>query len=217
MATRNKVVQVMKAAGVDPPATVFDIGSNVGQSIKRFQAAWPYATVYGFEPVKETFARLAHNVGGDDGVILTNAGLSRESGERQMIARGASTGNRVVPISGARGTVETVKMIRGDEFMAERGIEAVDFMKIDAEGHDLDVLIGFVGALRDRRIGYVQVEVGVSPDNVKCVPYDRVAQFMFAFGYRLYGVYGFQPLASLRKREPGRAVADYADAVFVAG
>lgn len=217
MKLRNKVLSVLAAMQVKPPAVVFDVGANVGQSAREFRKHWPEALIYTFEPVPATFERLAVVAAGDDRMVASNVGLSRASGTRKMTSRGASTGNRVVSAADRRVELAEVAMVRGDEFLREHNIVSVEFMKIDAEGHDLDVLVGFAEALRESRIRIIQIEVGVSPDNEKCVSFESVSQFMFAMDYRLLGIYGFHPLAKLRARSGGtRRFADYADAVFVA-
>lgn len=45
-----------------------------------------------------------------------------------------------------------------DDEVARLGLERVDFVKIDAEGHDLHVLRGAAGLLSEQRIGAVQFE-----------------------------------------------------------
>ena len=42
--------------------------------------------------------------------------------------------------------------------MASRGIETIDFLKIDTEGHDLHVLRGAAGLLERKAIGVIQFE-----------------------------------------------------------
>lgn len=212
---RNKVLQALGARGGPPPSVVFDVGSNVGQSIREFRVAWPEARIFGFEPVRETFDLLAASMAGDDLTTVTHAGASRTSGVAVMTSRGHSTANHIVAGAEIKPGLEHVKLIRGDDFASEHGVDQIGFLKVDAEGHDLDALAGFSAMLRDGRIRFVQVEVGLSPENVKCVPLDRVCGFMFAMGYRLLGLYGFMPLSKRRGLPVERAFADYADAVFV--
>lgn len=50
------------------------------------------------------------------------------------------------------------QMIRGDEFCQENGIDHIDFLKIDTEGHDLNVLRGFGGMLTSGAISVIQFE-----------------------------------------------------------
>lgn len=46
----------------------------------------------------------------------------------------------------------------GDRYLSERGVEVVDFLKVDAEGADLRVLKGFADAIRTGRVGAIQFE-----------------------------------------------------------
>ena len=48
----------------------------------------------------------------------------------------------------------------GDEFLAAQGIEHVDYLKVDAEGHDLSVLKGFRQARTTGVVDVVQFEFG---------------------------------------------------------
>ena len=47
-----------------------------------------------------------------------------------------------------------------DEYCAERAVEAIDLLKMDVEGHELDVMQGGVRMLRERRIRMLTFEFG---------------------------------------------------------
>ena len=210
---RNYVLrELMKRAPDFQPSTIFDVGANVGQSVGEFREAYPAARVFAFEPVKASFDELAASVEGDENVRALHLGLSRSPGELVMTANGTSTGNRVLLPTERRAEVETVGMTSGDDFCTEEGIDDVGFLKIDAEGHDVEILVGFSGMLRERRVEYVQVECSFSPLNTYHVTFAQLSDFMFSFGYGLHGVFG------LKRRMPRlgtRRGALFGDAVFV--
>lgn len=81
---------------------------------------------------------------------------------------------------------ESVTMARGDTFCAERAIEEIGFLKIDTEGHDLEVLRGFRTMLKAARIDLVEVEVSMNPENRRHVPFERAKSYLERFGYRLF-------------------------------
>jgi hypothetical protein len=56
--------------------------------------------------------------------------------------------------------VEMVQLQTVDEVMAQHKLETIDLLKIDVEGHELDVLKGATQGLRGNRIGVVQFEFG---------------------------------------------------------
>ena len=81
-------------------------------------------------------------------------------------------------------------VIRGDDFCANHGVSRIGLLKIDTEGHDVDVLAGFCGMLRDHRIEYVQIECSFSP--AQHVPTSRFSSLRTSctrFGYGLHGIF----------------------------
>jgi hypothetical protein len=101
---------------------------------------------------------------------------------------------------------ETVPVSTLDAFCGENGVERIDFLKIDAEGFDLQVLRGGRGLLSRERVAVVQCEVGLDPDNRDHCPYDAVRDELLGMGYRLFGFYQQKPRESQALRR--------ADAVF---
>ena len=45
-----------------------------------------------------------------------------------------------------------------DDYCADLGVSCIDFLKIDTEGSEMEVLIGASGLLADRRIRFIQLE-----------------------------------------------------------
>jgi hypothetical protein len=56
--------------------------------------------------------------------------------------------------------IEMVRLQSVDEAMAQHNVATVDLLKIDVEGHELEVLNGAAQALRGNRIRLVQFEFG---------------------------------------------------------
>jgi len=192
---------------------IFDVGANVGQSSREFRVAFPGCRIFAFEPIKETFEALARNFESDGRVTTSQLALGRSSGTARMVSHGTSTGNRILQGNApARGPVETVQSMRGDEFCQEHGIDFIDFLKIDTEGHDTDVVAGFSGMMLDGKIDFIQTECSFSPDNHYHVPFAQISALLFSFGFRLWGLFG------LSHRLPRVGICrgvTYGDAVFV--
>jgi hypothetical protein len=148
------------------PRLIFDVGANVGQSAELFLEAFPEARVQCFEPAESTFATLSERFGTDPRVSLNRLALDDRDHEVRFLTR-------------------------ADAFCAAQRIEEIDIVKIDTEGNDLKVLVGFAERLQARRIAYLQVECTTSPDNRFHVQLDRFLHFLNPFGYRLFGLYEF--------------------------
>src|ERR1043166_3917484 len=61
---------------------IFDVGANIGQSVKTLKAAFPNSQIHSFEPSRETFARLKENVAGEKDVLVWNCALGSATGEQ---------------------------------------------------------------------------------------------------------------------------------------
>jgi len=173
------------------PAVVFDVGANIGRSAAAFASAFPEATIYAFEPVTSVCRTLEANVADQPRVRVFNTALGRRSGRAHVTKRPASTSNRIVesPNLFERRKTESVAMTSGDEFSTQHGIERIGFLKIDAEGHDLDVLVGFQRMLSARQIDFLETEVGMNRENTRHVPFEAVKAYLEPIGYRLLHIH----------------------------
>jgi FkbM family methyltransferase len=206
---RNRVITMLQKKSI-VPNLVFDVGANIGQSVLEFRQSFPEATIYAFEPIKAAFEKLSTIVDGDIKASAHQVGLSRTSGDATMTSSGHSTGNRIVRNNNNDRAVEIVPLKTGDDFCSERNIEYIDFLKIDAEGHDLDVVLGFRNMLISKKIKFVQVECGLARQNSIHVPFADFHSLMASFGYGFVGFFGLVPL-----RGTNNMGAHYGDAVFV--
>lgn len=55
---------------------------------------------------------------------------------------------------------QVVKMERAENYIKSKGIQHINFVKIDTEGHDLYVLLGFGDFLNAEFIDFIQFEYG---------------------------------------------------------
>lgn len=153
------------------PLTVFDVGANVGDWTYDCAAALgPGARVFAFEPVRPTFeafaARLRDRPPGP-AVVPVQAALSDRDGEASIFVNPAAGGElnslhaRHTDGDGIRfDRGDVVRLARGDTYCAAQGIDRIDFLKIDTEGHEVSVLNGFRETLAAGRAQVIQFEYG---------------------------------------------------------
>jgi FkbM family methyltransferase len=195
------------------PAVVFDVGANVGRSCVAFAKAFPEATIYAFEPVASIHRKLQAAVERLPQVQTFNTALGRRPGQAHVTNKPGSASNRVVeaPTVFERHKTESVAMTSGEVFCAEHGIDHIGFLKIDAEGHDLDVLVGFQPMLAAGRIDLLETEVGMNPENRHHVPFEAVKSYLEPFGYCLFNIHDL----AMDTPFTGRAVLRRMNAMFV--
>lgn len=165
---------------------VFDVGANIGQSARSFVQSWPEARIHCFEPVPSSFAKLTETARNLPQVTLHNLGFGRHSGTAEMTNLPQSVQNRIVAPGDSQPT-QTVQILRGDAFCDDHGIRRISYLKIDTEGHDLEVLKGFGRMLK--RVDFVQVEAGMNPYNKTHVPFEALTSFLTKRGFLLFHIF----------------------------
>lgn len=143
--------------------TVFDVGANVGDWTYEALKINATAHYHAFEPSPTTYASLEARRFPPN-VKLRNCGLGEKEGERPLFVFGDGLGvNSLYERQGTDCVTqrrETVKIQTVDGYCAANGVERIDFLKLDVEGHELSVLRGAEQLLRGGRIGVVQFEYG---------------------------------------------------------
>jgi FkbM family methyltransferase len=160
----EEIVQRIALRSASSVATVFDVGANVGdwtagltEESDRLQMP---VRVFAYEPCRATFDRLSNRFRERAETVAINAACSRKPGNASMhiFGNGAGTNSLVEPIDGLSGNREEVRLTTIDLECASRGIDKIDLLKIDAEGHDFDVMVGACEMLDAHRVRFVQFE-----------------------------------------------------------
>jgi FkbM family methyltransferase len=146
--------------------TILDVGANEGSYSKAVLSLKKDARVFAFEPHPGTYSRLSEHVSGLGNVTAINAACGREHGQLVLYDYSGSGGS--VHASLHEGVIEKVHKGRSDQhfvevidldtFAADRRITVIDLLKIDTEGHELEVLKGAANLLREKRIKAIQFE-----------------------------------------------------------
>ena len=133
----------------------------IGDSISRYNILGRC-----FEPSKEAFLKLSNNSVHNDKVFLNNTGLGRMQGEAKLYYDQEGSGlasltKRNLLHFGADFTKsENVRIDTIDNYCKTNGVTKIDLLKIDVEGHELDVLEGARNMLNHNLIKIVTFEFG---------------------------------------------------------
>ncbi|WP_299865481.1 FkbM family methyltransferase [uncultured Hoeflea sp.] len=154
-------------AGVQTPAPVlFDVGGNVGEWTLAAKQMWPAATVHAFEPSASHLQKFNAATGKLDGVTVNAAALGAEPGEAVLYKDSEITGlasmtkRDLTHVGLTMELSETIRVDTLDRYCAAHDVAAIDLLKIDVEGHEMDVLTGGLDLLNQRQVAVVQFEFG---------------------------------------------------------
>jgi len=144
---------IIKKTNNDKKNTVLDIGANIGNHSIFF--ARYYSRVISFEPSKITFDILCLNLKLNNiyNVFPYNFGLSTAEGQHILShSEGNSGAARIINNEFDGDNREVIKTYRGDDILRKIGVrEDIDLIKIDVEGHEVEVIQGLENLLSNYR------------------------------------------------------------------
>lgn len=176
--------------------TVFDVGANIGQfSILFAHLVGQEGKVYSFEPVSSTIRRLKTHIAlnGFDNVFTEQLAVLDKDNEIATInifPEGNSVwntiGNPSMPVKPVG--KEKVSTITIDTYCNEHGIKNIDYLKIDVEGAELEVLMGCKKLLKSQKIKLLQFEVSKKMFEGMGRNGSEIFMFLYDFGYICYKI-----------------------------
>lgn len=132
---------------IDPGETCADVGANIGHMTSAMaHRTGPNGLVISFEPYAPLYKELVANLQSAPNVCLEPLAASSSEGTAYIrvtdhFASNRGTGTLCKTGDGS----EVVKTIRLEDYL---GARSIGVMKIDVEGHELEVLIGCGGMLK---------------------------------------------------------------------
>jgi FkbM family methyltransferase len=116
-----------------------DVGAHHGYSLMPFALrGW---NVHALEPDPKNRARLLERCGRFRNISVDERAISLEEGEATLFTSTVSSGiSTLKPFHSSHHATTTVKAVRLSTLCSEREITRIDFLKVDVEGLDLQVL-----------------------------------------------------------------------------
>lgn len=143
---------------------IIDVGANEGQYAEEVLNAMPDARLYCLEPSPEAFSALSSRLANRP-VQIFNVGLSSRAGELNLYGEpGSPLGSvyqrRLDHFGLSSYHSVSVQVLPLDAFWSGQTGTVIDLLKLDAEGHELQILQGAKRLLAGRMIRAIQFEFG---------------------------------------------------------
>ena len=190
----NKDLKVSNNEEVVEPNTIrkkigFDVGACVGETISKFDG---FDKIYAFEPAPYVFNILVENHKNDPRIEFYEMAISDEDGVKSLkyhdnygyssfleIDKEGEFAKKCQEFDPGFDNIVSiidVQTKRIDTFMQENCIEHIDFLKIDTQGNDLNV-IKSLGKMIDK-VDTIELEVQIKPLYKNSSSKEEIVDFM---------------------------------------
>jgi len=190
----NKDLKVSNNEEVVEPNTIrkkigFDVGACVGETISKFDG---FDKIYAFEPAPHVFNILVENHKNDPRIEFYEMAISDEDGVKSLkyhdnygyssfleIDKEGEFAKKCQEFDPGFDNIVSiidVQTKRIDTFMQENCIEHIDFLKIDTQGNDLNV-IKSLGKMIDK-VDTIELEVQIKPLYKNSSSKEEIVDFM---------------------------------------
>ena len=129
--------------------TVVDVGAYVGMfAVRAATLVGIRGTVVAIEPSSRNLKYLRRNTMLIPNIVIAPVAAGAITGKGKLSISGASPCHTLLPER--NNETEDVIIDTLDNILASRGIEKVDFIKVDVEGYEIEVLKGATETLRHK-------------------------------------------------------------------
>lgn len=188
--THNKLVSLPK------DATIIDIGANFGVMSLQFAKASPEGKVYSFEPTHYALGKLKRNLELNPELAkhieVINSFLSAKSSANAEIKAYSSwkvndekSDDMHPEHLGAAKSTEGVGSMTLDDFCKNKQLTRLDFIKIDTDGHEYEILQGAKETIAKYKPQLI-FEIGLYVMTEKSIDFTFYSNYFKDLGYKMY-------------------------------
>jgi len=180
---------------IGTPQTFIDIGGNHGLYTQAIVDLFPNVDAHIFEPASTNVRLLNEKFADYSNVTVNGKALSKEGGELTLYSDKPGSGlasltkRNIDHVNLKMDLEETVEVIRFDEYWEG---DSIDYVKIDVEGHELDVLDGFGNLIDKTKL--IQFEFGGCNIDTKT----HYRDFWYYFKDRGFDLFRISPYGAVR-------------------
>jgi FkbM family methyltransferase len=202
----QKHVSSNKYVSVPKDAVIFDVGANFGIMSLQYAKLVPAGRVYVFEPTHYALSRLKRNLelnpGLSNRIVVVQTFVSSASSKETDIraysswkVSGEAEDRKHSVHGGTIKSADGVGAVSLDDFCRKNEISRLDFIKIDTDGYEYEVLKGARQAIAEFK-PVVIFEVGLYVMKERTIEFKHYADFFTSLGYLMYNSSNFKHIDS---------------------
>jgi FkbM family methyltransferase len=183
---------IYRIIGSKKITTLFDIGAHHGFFTKNFANNFQVDEVYAYEPVTENFSQLTVNLSSLPGKVRCNQkAISNSDGFAEIELRGHSQWHtlRRQNSPAISDKCEKVTLSTIDIEIKKYDLKVIDFLKIDTEGFEIEVLEGAKAALQGKRVKFIFIESTLIEKSEIHTHMDKIKSELLNYDYKLVAIY----------------------------
>ena len=189
----NPLVAIKTAIRDQNDNVFFDVGANLGQTIKKMRFEFPLSKIYAFEPNRTCFEMLEKDFS-ENTFIFNNAVGSANSKIKFNEYSWSALSSVLKRAFGSAQIIDTydVDLISIDSFCKINNISKIDFLKTDTEGYELEVLKGASEMMDKNQIQFVYTEVFFKENFIGQASFGDIYNFLLDKNFELVKIYDFE-------------------------
>lgn len=190
----NPLVAIKESIKDKNDVVLFDVGANLGQTIRKMKLEFPVSKIYAFEPSRTCYEILKNKLDVESVFVFNNA-VGSGIGKIKFNEYSWSALSSVLKRSfGSAQITDTydVDLVTIDSFCKLNNIAKIDLLKTDTEGFELEVLKGASEMLAQNKIQFVYLEVFFKENYIGQGSFGDIYNFLIGKGFELVKIYDFE-------------------------
>ncbi len=216
----QKNVSGNKRLSLPEDAIIFDVGANFGMMTLQYAKLASLGKVYSFEPTHYAFSKLKRNLELNPQLAkrivaiqsLVSSSTSKETDIKTYASWKVSGDVKGVKHSvhgGIEKSTNGIGAVSLDDFCRENEIRRLDFIKIDTDGHEFEVLKGAQKVIAEFRPTII-FEAGLYVMEERNIVFSDYLEFFCSLDYSLFNSSNLREInaTNYHKHIPSKATID---------
>jgi FkbM family methyltransferase len=177
---------------------IFDVGANRGNTVIEYLKIFPNSMIHSFEPFPDSCSIFFEKHKDNSNVILNKCALSNKIGKAILNINNSVDTNSLLDSKkiGATSdkschTVGQIKIETNtiDNYCNDYKIKTIDILKIDVQGHEVEVLNGAINMLKAGNIKLIYTECYFRQQYIDQPLFHDISKFLYDYNFVFQDIY----------------------------